>query len=290
VRLPIVATRARATGPAETLAITLPAAHETLPLPPGLAAPTRGSVPHALLLPYHGAFDLLFANQIALASAIRRRVRRSPATWLKAMVRRSGVRAMAQRVARAYTRVDRTAEVHPTAVLEGAIVGPGARIGAHCVVRYGVIGAGARLHDGAKVELSVVGAGAWLMHDLVLFRSVAEAGTFLIHGPYQFSLFERGSAAFATILMDYRPDGRPIQVKTPAGLRPYGGRFLGSVLGEGARTLGGCLLAPGRIVPPGTWLSADPESIHMLDDDDLPTQRAIPPRAAALTAPAVRRR
>jgi hypothetical protein len=281
VGLPIVAVREGCDGPLETLTLELPSARETVPLPPGLGEPTEIGVPHALLMPYHGPFDLLFANQIAVVSAIRRRVARNPWTWLRALVRRSGVRGLDQRIARCYRAVDPSAEVHPTAVVEGSVVGRGARVGAHCVVRYSVVGERARLHDGAKVELSVVGEGAWLMHDLVLYRSVAEAGAFLIHGPYQFSYFQRGSGAFATIMMDYRPDARPIQVKTAHGLKPYGGRFLGSVVGEGAKTLGGSMLAPGRIVPAATWLAADPEQIHMMDDAEAPTRRPLPPRALA---------
>jgi hypothetical protein len=282
--LPITAVRSGADGPTETLTLVLTSSLERLPLPAGLAEPVQVGLPHALLLPYHGPFDLLFANQIALGSALRRRVARSPRTWLRSRLGHYGVHSSAQRAARAYRRVHRTAEVHPTAVIEGSSIGAGARVGAHAVVRYSVVGEGARLHDGAKVEMSVVGTGAWLMHDLVLYRSVAEEGTFLIHGPYQFSYFERGSGAFATIMMDYRPDARPIQVRTPAGLRPYGGPFLGAVLGEGSKTLGGCLLAPGRIVPARTWLSADPESIHALDESDLPTERPVPPRSSARMA------
>jgi hypothetical protein len=275
--IPIVAGRPGGDGGTEVLTLRLPSYGERMPFPPGLAPARDVGVPGALLMTHHGAFDLLFANQIAIVSDLRARASRSPWTWLKAMTRRSGVRGRAQRVARAYRAVHPTAEVHPTAVVEGAVVGPRARVGAHCVVRYSVIAEDARLHDGAKVELSVVGAGAWLMHDLVLYRSVAERGTFLIHGPYQFSSFHRDSGGFATIMMDYRPDGRPIQVKTAAGLRAYAGPFLGSVVGEGAKTLGGSLVAPGRIVPPQAWLSADPASIHLLETDTLPPQRVSAP-------------
>ncbi len=281
VPLPLVALRGEGVGPAESLTIELPVTAETVALPPGVGEPTAIGVPRALLLPWHGPFDLLFANQIALVSGLRRRASRSPAAWLKAGLRRFGVRGFPQRCARAYASIDRTAEVHPTAVIEGSVVGPGARVGAHSVVRYSVVGAGARLHDGAKVELSVVGPGAWLMHDLVLYRSVAETGAFLIHGPYQFSYFARDSGAFATIMMDYRPDAKPIQVKTPRGLKPYPGRFLGSVVGERSRTLGGSLLAPGRIVPPDTWLAPDPAGIHLMEDADPPPRRPLPPQAVA---------
>jgi hypothetical protein len=279
VPLPIVATRSDAAeaDPAETLTIALPSSREHVPLPAGLAPPAEVGIPAALLMRTHGPFSLLFANQIALGSELRRRVTRSPRAWWGGLVRRLGVGDRHQRFARAYRQVHPTAEVHPTAVIEGTVVGPRARIGAYCVVRYSVIAEEARLHDGAKVELSAVGAGAWLMHDLVLYRSVAERGVFLIHGPYQFAYFQRDSGGFATILMDYRPDGKPIQVRTPSGLRPYRGPFLGSVIGERAKTLGGTLLAPGRIVPPDTWLAPDPDSIHCLETDDLPVRRSSPP-------------
>ena len=158
----------------------------------------------------------------------------------------------------------------------------GARIGAHTSVRFSWIGKGARLHDGAKVEYSVVGERTWLMHDLVLYRSVAEAEVFLIHGPYQFSFFQSGSGAFATIMMDYRPDGKAIRAETSSGLLPYGGRLLGSVLCEGARTLGGSLLAPGRVVPKDVWLSALPDQIHAVTAADLPPGLPLaPPRTRA---------
>src|SRR5207237_1434249 len=77
----------------------------------------------------------------------------------------------AQKIGLAANRIARGAEIHPSAIVEGSVIGAGARIGALCVVRYSVIGESARLHDGAKVEYSVVGKGSWLMHDLVLSRS-----------------------------------------------------------------------------------------------------------------------
>ena len=135
-----------------------------------------------------------------------------------------------------------------------------------------------RLHDGAKVEFSVVGNGSWLMHDLVLYRSYAEESVFLIHGPYQFSSFQSGSGAFATIMMDYRPDRKPIRVKTPKGIRNYLGPFLGSVLKPGAKTFGGSLVAPGRIIPSETWLACEAKSVHTLEPEkSLPIKKTISP-------------
>lgn len=262
--LPIVARRtgARFSG-AATIVVDLPAIRTPLDFPVALRPTENGSLPTALLLPMQSEFDLLFASQIALTTDLVIKIKKSPLTWVKAALsRRPG--GFKKKASILYRNIHPTADVHPTAVIEGSTIGPGARVGAHCVVRYSVIGESARLHDGAKVEFSVVGRHSWLMHDLVLYRSLVEDQVFLIHGPYQFSYFQSSSAAFATIMMDYRPDGSPIKVKTEQGLKSYYGPFLGSVLQSGSKTLGGSLLAPGRIVPGNTWLSCSPDAIHFV--------------------------
>lgn len=277
VQIPVEAVRASgAAGGTEILRVPLPSLRTPIPYPRALAEPTEVSAPHALLLAYGCDFDLLFANQIVLLAELRRRVMASPWTWCKALARRHP-RSFGLRAACAYRSVHPTAEVHPTAAVEGSIIGPGARIGAHGTVRFSVIGPEARLHDGAKVEFSTVGRRSWLMHDLVLYRCHVEDEVFLIHGPYQFSSFHSGSAAFATILMDYLPQGGPFRVMTPQGLREYHGRFLGSVFREGAKALGGTLLAPGRIVPAEIWLGSDPAQVHRKFDASLPPRTPVGP-------------
>ncbi|MDB5681988.1 MAG: hypothetical protein JWO16_1793, partial [Sphingomonas bacterium] len=265
---------------AEVLAIALPVDKTSVPFPAALTAAGDATLPRALLMPCGSPFDLLFANQIALTTDLARRVRRSPRALIAALLPRRGV-ARRLRCALAYRSIAADAQIHPTAVVEGSVIGPGARIGAHCVVRFSRIGAGARLHDGAKVEFSVVGARSWLMHDLVLVRSQVEDDVFLIHGPYQFSQFQSGSAAFATILMDYRADRRPIRVATAAGPRAYLGRFLGCVLESGAKTLGGSVVGPGRIVARDTWLGVEASAVHLDDAPDAPPRRCLPPQRRA---------
>ena len=264
----------------DTIVVEVPYSSALPSFPRSLADPAPVTTPLALLMEYQGDFDLLFANQIALFSRLAREVPWSLRAWIRALVgRRSG--ALKRRLSLAYARIHPTADVHPTAVIEGSVIEANVRIGAHAVVRYSHIGERAVLHDGAKVEFSVVGPGSWLMHDLVCYRCLLEDEVFLIHGPYQFSSFQSGSAAFATIMMDYRPDGRPIRVATRSGLKEYGGRFLGALLQEGAKALGGSLLAPGILVPAGTWLACDPEAVHRPGRGSLPRQIPVPPQPAA---------
>lgn len=241
--------------------VQLPRGNEYIPFPMGLCEPHDISVPMAVLMPYRNPFDLLFANQIAYPCELRRRVPHSLSAWAGIFTKRFAPN-LSRRLALGMKSIHHRAEVHPTAVIEGSVIEEGARIGAHCVVRFSHIGKHARLHDGAKVEFSTVGERSWLMHDLVIYRCAVEREVFLIHGPYQFSAFHAASSAFATVMMDFLPDGRPITVHWDQRKWKYQGRFLGAILMEGAKTLGGTSTAPGIILGENTWAADKPENIH----------------------------
>lgn len=266
ILLPIVARRQGEQGESagETLEIALPELATNISYPRALTPPDRNCTPLALLMPYSCDHDLLFANQIAIIAQIAAQVGRSPWSWLRALfTRRRG--SWRQRIPLYWNQIDATARIHPSAVIEGSVIGAGCRIGAHCVVRYSVLGKDVQLQDGAKVEYSAVDDRSWLMHDLVLYRSVTEKDVFLIHGPYQFSYFQHASAAFATIMMDYRPDARDISIGTPEGVRKYQGRFLGALLEENARVFGGTLTAPGITLPAGREVYANIDVVRAKD-------------------------
>lgn len=260
IQLPLVARRGDHASSSDTLTIELPETRTDIHFPLALTPPDRSNTPLGLLFPYSCDHDLLFANQIAVIANIAQHVRRSPLSWLRALLARRGG-TLRQQIPLHWKHIAPDAQVHPTAVIEGSVIGAGCRIGAHCVVRYSVLGKYVHLHDGAKVEYSAVDDCSWLMHDLVLYRCLVESHVFLIHGPYQFSYFQHQSAAFATIMMDYRPDARDIQIQTPQGIRAYKGRFLGALLAENAKVLGGTLIAPGITIPQNKHVGVKPENI-----------------------------
>jgi acetyltransferase-like isoleucine patch superfamily enzyme len=168
-------------------------------------------------------------------------------------------------------RIGRNCDIHPTACLEGAIVGDNVRIGANAVVRLSHIGDGCEIGDNAAVRLSVVGPGSVLFDDLSLGFSVCYPNVFLIHGPYHLSVFGRDSAMFATILTDFRLDGKPIQIETDGKLEPIGFPFLGSFIGHRTRVGGGSIIAPGRVIPNDLLIFPAPASVLTRLDPDLPT-------------------
>jgi hypothetical protein len=281
IALPVKAQREQGGEGEETLTISFQnPLTEFLRFPDSLAPSETLETPLQLLSVYHCEHDLLFANQILVLAYLARKAKASPRAWLGLVTQRH-LKSPAKRVAMAYKEIHPSAQVHPTAVIEGSSIGAGSVVGAHCVVRCSAVGRNVQLRDGAKVEFSVVGDGSCLMHDLALLRCHVEDEVFLIHGPYQFSLFQSHSSAFATIMMDYRADGKPIKVATPGGTREYQGRFLGAVLKEYAKSLGGSLLAPGIVVPEKAWLSAELSQVHKTPSGQLESFKALPPSSLA---------
>jgi hypothetical protein len=273
VRLPVLAKRLASENDegafCETLTLVLPESQQAMATPASLCEPFVLSIPHGLLMPVNHDFEWVFANQVALLAHLRSRVARARSTlweWLRFWKKDN----WRERASLAYRKIHPRARVHPTAVVEASEIGEGCEIGPHAVVRFSVLGKNVQLRAGAKVEFCSVHDGSWLMHDLVLYRSHAEREVFLIHGPYQFSYFQNRSAAFATILMDYRADANPFSVKNSdqsfAG--NYRGHFFGSLYEEDSKTLGGVLLAPGRIVPRGVWLAPSADDVHQIKNPE----------------------
>ncbi|MCF6190702.1 MAG: hypothetical protein L3J51_09490 [Cocleimonas sp.] len=262
ISLPIQATKIKSINKqsAETLLIILDELSTDIQYPHALTSPDINNTPLALLMPYSCDHDLLFANQIATFSNLNHKLRTSPFSWIRAVFSRRKI-SLNQRISLYWKQTHCDINIHPTAVIEGSILGKGCRVGAYCVVRYSVLGDNVQLHDGAKVEYSVVDDNSWLMHDLVLYRSLVESDVFLIHGPYQFSFFQKQSAAFANIMMDYRPDNKAIRINTPNGVRDYHGRFLGALLEEKAKVFGGTLTVPGITIPEGQEITTDINNI-----------------------------
>lgn len=152
---------------------------------------------------------------------------------------------------RLLNRFGKGCRIHPTAVVEGAVLGDGVTIGAHAVVRLSHIGPGTIIDDQASVTYSVIGKDNYIANKNHVSFCMSYDDVFLIHGPYQFSVFGKGSSVFATINCDVRMDQRTIRIRGPSG--PYDSQqhLLGVAYGHGAKMAGGNIVAPGQIVPNG---------------------------------------
>lgn len=148
------------------------------------------------------------------------------------------------------------------------------KIGAHAVVRMSSIGDGCDIGDGAVIRHSVMGEGTVVFDNLNLNFAVTYPEVFLIHGPYNLSVFGKQSALFATILSDFRLDGKPIRIEIDNQFLPCSCPFIGSFIGHRTRVAGGSIIAPGRLIPNDLLIFPSTASTLTVIDTNLPT--AVP--------------
>jgi hypothetical protein len=166
------------------------------------------------------------------------------------------------RALRTLNRIGKGCLIHPTAIIEGSVIGDNVTIGANAIVRCSVVGAGSTIQDQATVMYSVLGKNNYICNGNHIHLCLAYDDVFLIHGPYQFSVFGKAASVFATINCDIRLDQKTIMIPTDVGLLDSQQPLLGVAYGHHSKVGGGNIIAAGRIVPNGRHI-LPPASIIM---------------------------
>jgi hypothetical protein len=170
-----------------------------------------------------------------------------------------------RRALRSLNRLGRGCRIHPTAVLENAVLEDGVTVGAHSIVRHSYVGAGTTLNDNVSVVQSVLGRNNVVASGNVINLCMTYDDVFLIHGPYQFSIFGRSSAVFAVINCDIRLDQRTIVIPTDVGMLDSMQPLLGIAYGHRSKVGGGNIIAAGRIVPNDRSIAPPPTILLKMD-------------------------
>ena len=159
-------------------------------------------------------------------------------------------------------KIGKNCFIHPSAIIEGSIIGDNVRVGAGAVIRVSMIGKDCTISDNVVVANSVLGAGTFISNSNFIELCQTYKSVFLIHGPYQFSIFGESSACFAVINCDFRLDQQNIKIPTSIGIVDSGQPLLGIAYGHRSKVGGGSIIAAGRIVPNERHVYP-PDSIHL---------------------------
>ena len=160
-------------------------------------------------------------------------------------------------IAGALNRVGRGARIHPTAVVEGCVLGPGAVIGAHAVVRSSVLGPGAQIEDLAFVDTAILGPGA-IIRPQAMIKYAVLGPRAIAGGSVQMGVLDQDAAVKHTAALPDQALGGPVFV-TVNGARveaPFG--LAGSRVGARSVVGAAVLVAPGRALPPDLSILPDP--------------------------------
>jgi len=157
--------------------------------------------------------------------------------------------------------IGRNCDIHPTAYIEGSVVGEGVKIGAGVVIRQSIIGRGAFIGNGVTIEESVVGEKSTILHGHILY-SVLCSGVFSVAQMISASFVGRNSfVASGATLTDFRLDGKNVTILKEGLQINSGNKFLGCCLGNDVYLGSGCVVAPGRMIPNGMHISLEKDRI-----------------------------
>lgn len=160
--------------------------------------------------------------------------------------------------------------VHPTAHVEGAVLGRRVRIGPHAMVRNAVIGDEAQIGPGAIVEGCTLGNRVTINGNILVRGSVlgdeANLGTWF----NQLSMIGQGAVMCPDSgILDFQFRGS-VRVAFQGRMIPSGSRLLGGCLGDRAFLGPGVKLLCGQELPNDCVLVPSPRGLVRNLDNDLP--------------------
>lgn len=215
---------------------------------------------------------ILRANQLAIMSGVAELGERPlvvnvlAVLWLLA---RTFPLPSMKRIARKAGKQGRKCSIHPTAIVEGCIIGDRVKIGAYAIVRGSIIGDDAIIEDFGLVQLSVLGAGAAVTNKGISNMNVLYPGALLGHLGCQMSLLGRDAfVATDSRIFDLKFDGN-VQVEHRGRNVDCGARFLGACVGHRASVGGGVFVNHGVAIPNDAVLVKSPWDVFRKIPADL---------------------
>jgi hypothetical protein len=220
---------------------------------------TIGVARHPLMTLHHWV-HILWANQVAGSIELMATPKwKWIARGLGAAVRAGSFNRW--KVLSKLNRIGKRCDIHPTAVVEGSVIGDGVSIGPFARVLFSHLGDGASVMTAGQVEFSVVGARALVSQQTVVRFCVlypeAVAGQYLMQ---QCILGRQAVTTAGAYAIDLNFE-QSIRVPLDGKLHDSGTRFLGSAFGHRCRVGTGFWMASGRMVPNGCFLIRDPDEV-----------------------------
>lgn len=182
---------------------------------------------------------------------------------------------------RAFVFRGRGVVVHPSAVVEGSVLGDNVVVGPQAVVLQSVVGAGSRIEQRAHVSQSTLGPRTFVSLNSSMQACCTFADADACANNLQACVVGAGvgltsfARALDTVLDE---DGRPggeVRVKDGERLRGVGELPCGVAFGPGAFVGAGVTVAAGRVVPAGVRIVADTDGLVRNTDASPGTMKVV---------------
>lgn len=146
-------------------------------------------------------------------------------------------------------KIGKNCDIHPTAVIEGSVMGDNVRIGANAYIQFLHIGDNVDISEFSHIRFSSIGSNTQVITSARISLCLVYPRIFFIAQGLQFAVVEREAQLYFSIYSDYRLYGKPLKTLFRGKLVDSHMPFLGSVIGHRSKVAAGLVLAPGRVVP-----------------------------------------
>jgi carbonic anhydrase/acetyltransferase-like protein (isoleucine patch superfamily) len=173
------------------------------------------------------------------------------------------------KIAARANRLGKNVSIHPTACVEGCLIGDDVSIGAQATVRGSIVGRGVAIDQRADVTFSVLGDNCFVSKHSIIIATAAFEGSDLCMKGMQMCLVGRDAGLSARVNpMDTIPGGK-IRVRVGAQLREIDLKVLGTCFGHETWIGPDVYIAPGRAIPNGVRIGMRSDRVLVRIPDDL---------------------
>jgi len=202
---------------------------------------------------------LLWLNQLAFAIRWNETVRQHPLWTLFKVLRTLSLKP--EKLLPVMNRIGKNCQIHPTAYLEGCIVGDNVTIGARSTVRNCILGNNVEIDDHANVLSSVLSNDVYVSPKTYIVWSLADEGAIISNYKLQVSVLgKKASTSTWAGLVDAKLQGF-VDVMHQGKKQSTERRFLGSCMGHNAYIGAKVLILPGREIPNDTFIAMRPDEL-----------------------------
>ena len=148
--------------------------------------------------------------------------------------------------------IGKRTRIHPTAILEGCVVGDDVVIGPFAYLRSSVVGNGAVIRERSTLTMAFVGEGAFVMGCDVANSYLGSQTAIFAPALYNVVFGERGLLGGAGGFADFLVGSGAIVANIAGAKVPSNLVFLGSAVGDDCFVGTNMIFAPGQTIPDGT--------------------------------------
>lgn len=148
--------------------------------------------------------------------------------------------------------IGKRVRIHPTAILEGCVIGDDVVIGPFAYLRSSVVGNGAVIRERSTLTMAFVGDGAFVMGGDVANSYLGSQTAIFAPALYNVVFGERGLLGGAGGFADFLVGSGAIVADIAGSKVPSDLVFLGSAVGDDCFVGTNMIFAPGQTIPDGT--------------------------------------